>query len=68
MAMRLFHDTTYQYEFARRAAESLDDTVIAALLRPGYSDGRALRSSGKVGWKNGGNYTRNRIDLSLATP
>src|SRR5205085_3797035 len=30
---------TYQYRFAERAAAAMPDTVVAAVLRPGYSDG-----------------------------
>ena len=52
---------TYQYAFARRAAGAIDDAVVVALLRPGYADGRGLKSGGTTGWKNGDNYTRDRI-------
>jgi len=56
-----FNNPTYQYVFAAHAAASLDDTVVAALLRPGYIDGKGLTSDGRTGWKNGDNYTRDRI-------
>jgi pimeloyl-ACP methyl ester carboxylesterase len=61
-----FREPTYQYEFARRAASMLDDAVVAAFLRPGYSDGHGLKSEGKIGWKNGDNYTRDRVDAIAA--
>ena len=36
---------SYHYAFAHRAAEQMDNLVVAALLRPGYTDdvGRSLR-------------------------
>jgi predicted esterase len=52
---------SYQYVFARRAADALDNSVVAALLRPGYADGQGLASQGQVGRKLGDNYTRDRI-------
>jgi hypothetical protein len=30
---------TYQYRFAEKAAAAISDAVVAAVLRPGYSDG-----------------------------
>jgi len=61
-----FREPTYQYVFAERAAAALDDGVVVALLRPGYADGEGLRSEGKMGWKLGDNYTRDRIDSFAA--
>jgi pimeloyl-ACP methyl ester carboxylesterase len=47
---------TYQYRFAERAAAAIPDTVVAAVLRPGYSDGED-RSDGMRGETTGDNYT-----------
>jgi pimeloyl-ACP methyl ester carboxylesterase len=47
---------TYQYRFARRAAASIADAVVAAVLRPGYSDGED-RSDGLRGLTTGDNWT-----------
>jgi pimeloyl-ACP methyl ester carboxylesterase len=47
---------TYQYRFAQRAAASIPDTVVAAFLRPGYSDGED-RSDGLRGLTTGDNWT-----------
>jgi predicted esterase len=47
---------TYQYRFARTAAAAIADTIVAAVLRPGYSDGED-RSDGMRGETTGDNYT-----------
>ena len=47
---------TYQYRFAERAAAAIPDAVVAAVLRPGYSDGED-RSDGMRGETTGDNYT-----------
>ena len=47
---------TYQYRFAERAAAAISDTVVAAVLRPGYSDGEDS-SDGMRGFTTGDNYT-----------
>src|ERR1700719_4502144 len=46
----------YQYRFAERAAAAIPDAVVAAVLRPGYSDGED-RSDGMRGETTGDNYT-----------
>jgi pimeloyl-ACP methyl ester carboxylesterase len=47
---------TYQYRFAERAAAAISDAVVAAVLRPGYSDGEDC-SDGMRGFTTGDNYT-----------
>jgi pimeloyl-ACP methyl ester carboxylesterase len=47
---------TYQYRFAERAAAGISDAVIAAVLRPGYSDGEDT-SDGLRGFTTGDNWT-----------
>jgi len=47
---------TYQYRFAASAAAAIPDAVVAAVLRPGYSDGED-RSDGMRGETTGDNYT-----------
>jgi pimeloyl-ACP methyl ester carboxylesterase len=46
----------YQYRFAKLAAAAIPDTVVAAVLRPGYSDGEDS-SDGMRGFTTGDNYT-----------
>jgi len=47
---------TYQYRFAEQAAAAISDAVVAAVLRPGYSDGEDS-SDGMRGYTTGDNYT-----------
>jgi pimeloyl-ACP methyl ester carboxylesterase len=47
---------TYQYRFAERAAATISDAVVAAVLRPGYGDGEDT-SEGLRGFSTGDNYT-----------
>ena len=47
---------TYHYRFAQMAAATMSDTVVAAVLRPGYSDGED-RSDGMRGLTSGDNWT-----------
>lgn len=57
-----FARPSYQYAFARRAAQA-GDVVAAAILRPGYTDPSGDTSSGERGLTTGDNYTRDRIDM-----
>lgn len=52
---------TYQYRFAQEAAATVPDSVVAAVLRPGYDDGES-RSDGMRGSTTGDNYTPEVID------
>jgi pimeloyl-ACP methyl ester carboxylesterase len=54
--------TSYQYAFARKAAEKMDNLVAAALLRPGYRDDTGDQSEGRRGLANGDNYTPEVVD------
>lgn len=53
---------SYHYEFSRRAASKMDDLVVAALLRPGYTDGTGDHSEGEMGLTTGDNYTPAVVD------
>jgi len=55
-------EPTYHYVFARRIASALDDVVVAALLRPGYTDQTGDQSSGSRGLATGDNYTPEVVD------
>ena len=46
----------YQYRFAKMAAAAIPDAVVAAVLRPGYSDGDDS-SDGMRGYTSGDNWT-----------
>jgi predicted esterase len=56
-----FRPPTYQYRFAQAAAVAIPDTVVAAVLRPGYDDGEE-RSDGMRGETTGDNYTPEALD------
>lgn len=59
-------DDAYQYRFARVARGALGDTVVVAILRPGYVDSFGQRSSGVRGLATGDNYTPEAIKSLLA--
>jgi predicted esterase len=48
---------SYQYTFAEELANHIPGSIVAALLRPGYSDASGLRSAGRRGLTYGDNYT-----------
>jgi pimeloyl-ACP methyl ester carboxylesterase len=48
--------STYHYRFAEQAAAAMPDTVVAAVLRPGYRDGEDS-SEGLPGYDAGDNWT-----------
>lgn len=52
---------TYQYRFAETVAAAVPDSVAAAILRPGYSDG-VDRSDGVRGETTGDNYAPEVVD------
>ena len=52
----------YHYEFSRQAVMKIDNAVVAALLRPGYTDGLGDRSEGEMGMTTGDNYTPAVVD------
>jgi pimeloyl-ACP methyl ester carboxylesterase len=54
---------SYQYTFARKLAEQNDNLVVAAVLRPGYTDDAHEASEGKRGKANGDNYTSEVVDV-----
>jgi pimeloyl-ACP methyl ester carboxylesterase len=56
---------TYQYRFAERAAAAISDAVVAAVLRPGYSDGEDS-SDGMRGFTTGDNYTPEVVNAVAA--
>jgi len=53
---------SYHYAFARKAAELVDDVIVSALLRPGYTDELNDQSGGKRGLRTGDNYTPEVVD------
>jgi len=53
---------SYHYEFARRMANQMDDVIVAALLRPGYTDEVGDQSAGPRGLATGDNYTPDVVD------
>lgn len=55
----------YQYRFAERAAAAIPDAVVAAVLRPGYSDGEDS-SDGMRGFTTGDNYTPEVVNAVAA--
>jgi len=57
-----FAPPSYQYAFARKLAAQMDNLVVAALLRPGYTDDTGERSGGKRGLATGDNYTPEVVD------
>jgi pimeloyl-ACP methyl ester carboxylesterase len=56
---------TYQYRFAQRAAATIPDVVVAAVLRPGYSDGEDT-SDGLRGLTTGDNWTPEIVNAVAA--
>lgn len=64
-----FHPPSYQYIFARKAAGQIDNVVVAAVLRPGYSDDTGDTSDGTRGYTTADNYTLQVVDAitSVAT-
>lgn len=57
-----FNNPSYQYRFARVAAERNDDIVAVGLLRPGYTDADGEKSDGVRGRTTGDNYTLDVVD------
>ena len=57
-----FGPPSYQYIFARKATEQIDDLVAAAILRPGYTDDTGDTSQGTRGQTTGDNYTAQVVD------
>ena len=53
---------SYQYEFAKVIADTVENVVAAGLLRPGYRDPIGARSSGVVGGAVADNYTPAVVD------
>lgn len=57
-----FVKPSYQYEFAANAARQLHGVVVAALLRPGYTDKQGDTSDGVRGNTTADNYTPEVLD------
>lgn len=51
------------YVFSRRAAAAIDNVVVAAVVRPGYTDEVGDRSDGERGLRVGDNYTAEVVDV-----
>jgi predicted esterase len=58
---------SYQYEFAKRVADTNETVVAAGILRPGYQDPTGERSSGDMGGAVADNYTPEVIDAVAQT-
>lgn len=59
-------DPVYQYDLARKVAQTRTDTIVISVLRPGYRDGCGDVSDGIRGRTMGDNYTAEVVD-ALAT-
>ena len=57
-----FSNPSYQYKFAAEVANGAPDTIVVALLRPGYRDPFGAKSDGDRGFATGENYTAEVID------
>jgi predicted esterase len=57
---------SYQYLFAQAARDALLDTMVVAVLRPGYADRYGARSPGDHGLATGDNYTPQVINALRA--
>ena len=57
-----FDAPSYQYVFARRAAEQIGGLIAAGVLRPGYTDDTGATSDGSRGEATGDNYTPTVVD------
>lgn len=53
---------TYHYKFAEEAAAQIEKVVVAAVLRPGYTDAMGDRSEGNMGQYTGGNFRPEVVD------
>ena len=56
-----FNPPTYQYKLAKILSEHTKNTIIVAILRPGYSDSDGNHSDGTKGTMTGDNYTNEVI-------
>lgn len=61
-----FGPPSYQYIFAHRLAAQLQDAIVVALLRPGYTDDVGDHSEGERGFTSGDNYTPQVVDAVAA--
>jgi poly(3-hydroxybutyrate) depolymerase len=57
-----FRNPDYQNTFAAKAAQSSNDVVAIALLRPGYTDANGNKSDGERGLTTGDNYNATNTD------
>jgi pimeloyl-ACP methyl ester carboxylesterase len=61
-----FNKPSYQYTVASRTAAAIPNTIVAALLRPGYTDPDNDTSDGIRGHTTGDNYTPEALDQLAA--
>ncbi len=62
-----FVNPSYQYKFAADLAQAAPESVVVALLRPGYRDPYGAKSDGDRGFAAGENYTAQvRDDVAAA--
>jgi predicted esterase len=57
-----FNPPSYQYKLAEMLSQQVKNTMIVAILRPGYTDNEGNKSDGKKGLTTGDNYTKEIID------
>ena len=61
-----FNKPDYQDTFAGKVAQTYRDVVVAAILRPGYTDPRSNTSDGERGEATGDNYNARNTDAIAA--
>jgi pimeloyl-ACP methyl ester carboxylesterase len=61
-----FNKPDYQDTFAAKVAQTYRDVVVAAILRPGYTDPRGNTSDGERGEATGDNYNARNTDAIAA--
>jgi pimeloyl-ACP methyl ester carboxylesterase len=61
-----FSKPDYQDTFAAKVASAYSDVIVAALLRPGYTDPQGNTSEGDRGLATGDNYNARNVDALAA--
>ena len=61
-----FNKPDYQDTFAAKVAAANSDVIVAAILRPGYTDPQGNTSEGERGQTTGDNYNARNVDAIAA--
>jgi pimeloyl-ACP methyl ester carboxylesterase len=61
-----FNKPDYQDTFAAKVAAANSDVIVAAILRPGYTDPQGNTSEGERGQATGDNYSARNVDALAA--